>query len=375
MKILMTLANPFTNDPRVYNEARSLVRAGHEVTVFAWDKTAQYKKIEKKDSIEVIRSYNSKFMNILPFDIFRLHWWWRKGYKDVIQLFEKTSFDVVHCHDLNTLPIGIKLKKKYGVKLVYDAHEIWGYMISRDIPEIWADYYLWKEKKLVKNVDYIITVNKPLYDYFKSITDKKITIIMNAKPLKSKKYEPPNNKVFTIAYFGVIGKPRFLLELTDVVKDLEDVYCIIAGSGSKKSYIDLLEKKCSKIDNVDFIGKVPMKEVIPMTKKSDCVVCMFDPVDKNSKVGLPNKVFEAMVSGRPIIVSRDVYLGEFVEKENIGLAIPCNKESLKEAIVKLRDNRNLCEKLGRNSLEAAIREYNWKNQEKKLLSVYRGIKN
>ncbi len=165
MKVLMTLANPFTNDPRVYNEAKSLVEAGHDVTVFAWNKTGQHKKNETKDGIKVIRSSKSKFMDILPFDIFRLHWWWRKGYKDAIKLFEKKGFDVVHCHDLSSLPIGIKLKKKFGVKLVYDAHEIWGYMVSRDLPKAWANYYLRKEKRIIKIVDEIITVNEPLNHY------------------------------------------------------------------------------------------------------------------------------------------------------------------------------------------------------------------
>ena len=51
MNILMTLANPFTHDPRVYNEAKSLVKAGHKVTVLAWDKkkdTTSY-RIKRRD--------------------------------------------------------------------------------------------------------------------------------------------------------------------------------------------------------------------------------------------------------------------------------------------------------------------------------------
>jgi len=370
MNILMILANPFTHDPRVYNEAKSLVKAGHNITVFAWDKTGKNSKYEKKNGISIVRSYNSKFMNILPYDIFRLHWWWNKGYNDALKLFKKKKIDVVHCHDLSSLPIGMKLKKKFDIKIVYDAHEIWGYMVSRDLPKTWADYYLWKEKRIVKHVDYIITVNEPLKEYFEKIVDKPITIIMNAKSLQSKKYEPPQNKIFTVTYIGVIGKSRFLIKIVDAIKELNDVHCIIAGYGNKKKYVDALKEKCSQIDNVDFIGRISMEEVMPMTKKSDAVICLFNPMDKNSKVGLPNKVFEAMVSGRPIIVSRDVYLGKFVEKENIGIAVKKDKNSLKKSIVKLRDNPDLCKKLGENALKSAIREYNWEVQEKKLLNIY-----
>ena len=224
----MLLANPFTNDPRVFNEAKSLVNAGHDVTIFAWDKTGNHPKYGKKKGISIVRSYNSKFMNMLPYDIFRLHWWWKKGYRDILKLFKEKKFDVVHCHDLSTLPIGMKIKKKLNIKIVYDAHEIWGYMVSRDLPKTWSNYYLFKEKRLLKYVDYIVTVNDPLKEYFQKITDKPITIIMNAKPLQSKKYESTDNKIFTIIYIGIIGKPRFLLELVDVVKKIKDVYCIIA---------------------------------------------------------------------------------------------------------------------------------------------------
>jgi glycosyltransferase involved in cell wall biosynthesis len=370
MNILMTLANPFTHDPRVYHEAKSLVNEGHKVTILAWDKTGNHPKNEIKDGISIIRSYNTKFMNILPYDILRLHFWWKIGFKDALRIFEHISFDAVHCHDFSSLLIGVKLKKKLGVKLVYDAHELWSFMVSRDLPKIWANYYLWKEKILVKYVNQIITVNEPLQDYFQRITDKAVTIIMNAKNIQSRKYESPKNNIFTLIYIGFIGKSRYLLELVEVAKNIDDIHCIIAGSGSKKDYVDKVKKNCSKTDNVDFIGIVPMEKVIQMTKEANVVICMFDPDDKNSKIGLPNKVFESMITGRPIIVTNDVYLGKFVENENIGLSIPYDKKCLEEAIIKLKNDRDFCEKLGQNALQAAIKEYNWDVQEKKLLNIY-----
>ena len=154
----MTLANPFTHDPRVYNEARSLVKAGHKVTVLAWDRKGENPPKELKDGINIVRSYNTKFMDILPYDIFRLHFWWNKGYRDALRLHNEEPFDVIHCHDLSSLPIGVKLKKKLSLPLIYDAHEIWGYMVAKDLP--WWRYYLWKEKSLLKYVDEIITVGE-----------------------------------------------------------------------------------------------------------------------------------------------------------------------------------------------------------------------
>ena len=262
MNILMTLANPFTHDPRVYNEARSLIKARHKVTVLGWDRNNENPPFEVKDEIEIVRSYNTKFMNLVRYDIFRMQLWWNKGYKDALKLHEKKHFDIVHCHDLSSLSIGLKLKKKLGLPLIYDAHEIFGYMIAVDVPKFFVKVALSREKKWMKDVDHIITVNDPLRDYFRSISDKPVTIIMNCKQLQGTKYEPVKNIKFTLLYLGTLDKNRFLLELVDIIKELPDVHCIIGGKG-KPDYAQALKEKCSTTQNADFIGLIPMNEVLP----------------------------------------------------------------------------------------------------------------
>ena len=69
-------------------------------------------------------------MNILLFDIFRLHFWWNKGYRDALQIFKQNPFEVVHCHDLSSLPIGIKLKKKATFKEIIDAFKEAGWSLG-----------------------------------------------------------------------------------------------------------------------------------------------------------------------------------------------------------------------------------------------------
>ena len=70
MNILMTLANPFTHDPRVYNEARSLIKKGYKVTVLAWDKEGDSPVTEERDGINIVRTYNTSFMKLLLYEIF-----------------------------------------------------------------------------------------------------------------------------------------------------------------------------------------------------------------------------------------------------------------------------------------------------------------
>jgi glycosyltransferase involved in cell wall biosynthesis len=376
MNILMILANPFTHDPRVYNEARALIKAGHEVTVLAWDRKKLNHLKEKKEGINVVRIRNTKFMDFLPYDIFRLHFWWNEGVKKALKLQKKNPFDVVHCHDLSALPIGIKLKKRLGLPLIYDAHEIWGYMVSGDLPKWWANYYLWKEKKLAPIADHIITVAEPHEQYFQNMGCNKVSIIRNCKEVDKNEYVPQDNEFFTLAYIGVLGEGRFLRESVEICQGLEGMQFRIAGFGPLEDVLKQTAKN-APFGNIEFLGIIPMERVIPETAKGDVILCMLNPGNMNNRIGPPNKLFEAMAAGRPVIATKGTYSGNLVEELKMGLAIDFDEKSLKNAIIKLRDDPKLREEFGKNALKAALGEYNWKLQEKKLLNVYdqmRGVR-
>jgi len=369
----MILSNPFMVDPRVYKEATSLVEVGHEITVLVWDRKRDYEPESTVDGIKIIRIHNEGMMKILPNDLFRNRFWWRRAYKKGLELYKNDfKFDVVHCHDLDTLQSGVWLKEKIGMKLIYDAHEIFGYMIARNLPKFIANYALSMEKKLVKNVNQIITVNEPLGEYFKSITDKPIEIVMNCKDLIGREYKPPKNDVFTIVYIGILHKNRMFPELVDILGKMEDVRFIIAGK--KENLYDEVEKRCKNYKNVEFLGTISFSKVIPKTLESDVVICMVNPSDLNNKIGLANKQFEAMVCGRPIICSKGTYSGNMTEKLVCGLTVEYKEGKIQEAITNLKNNPKLCRKLGENGLKAAIDKYNWNKQKEKLLKIYEKIK-
>jgi glycogen synthase len=126
-KVLMILSKEFSTDPRVNKEAATLIENGYEVTVICWDRKNSSLSEEVVNNIKVVRLANSLFMNMLPHDLLRNPLWWWHAFKKGVELYNKGfDFDVVHCHDLDTLFAGVLLKQKLGVKLVYDAHEIFG---------------------------------------------------------------------------------------------------------------------------------------------------------------------------------------------------------------------------------------------------------
>ena len=372
MKILMILSNPFMVDPRVYKEAKTLVDAGHNVTVVVWDRHKDYESESLVDGIRVVRIHNKGLMKLLPHDLFKNPLWWRKAYKKGLELYKNDfKFDVAHCHDLDTLQSGVWLKKKLGIKLVYDAHEIFGYLMNKFSLKIFVKATFQMEKRLMRYVDHIITTTEPFMEYFKSITNKPISIVMNCKDLLSTTHTLPKNDIFTISYIGIVNENRMFPEIVDIIGGIKGVRFVIACK--KEGLFEEVKKHSEKYANVEFLGSIPFHKVIPKTLESNVVICMLNPDNYFYKIALANKLFDAMVCSRPIICTKGTYTGELAERFNCGLAVNYNDE-VKDSIIALRDNPKLCIKLGKNGLKAATEKYNWKNQSLELLKVYKGIK-
>ncbi len=368
-RVLMLLSNPFTHDPRLHYEACALVDRGYEVTVLAWDRKGVHPAEEERDGVRVVRVRNTRFMEALRYDLFRLRLWWSLAFRRALELHRETPFDVIHAHDLDTLPAGLRLKKRLNIPLIYDAHEIWGYMVAKDLPGFLVSHFLRMERRLVRHVDQIITVSEPLREYFESISRVPVAVVMNARPPFVTEYTPPENDVMTLLYIGALNETRFVDGIIEAMDGLEGVRCVIGGVG-KPDYVEMLRKRAVRAGNVDFVGRVPFHDVLPMTLRSDVILAMFDPRDPLTRIGLPNKAFEAMACGRPLIASRGTYVGRFVEELGFGVTAEYSVGGLREAVIALRDDPGLRERLGRRALELAKGEYGWESQVRTLVRVY-----
>lgn len=373
MKILMLLSNPFMVDPRVHNEAKALVDEGNEVAVVVWDRKGEYGQEDVVDGIRIVRIHNTGLMKVMPNDLFRNPIWWRTAYKKGLELHKGGfDFDTVHCHDLDTLQPGVWLKRKIGCKIVYDAHEIFGYMIEGNVPRVVSKQAFRMEKRLLRWADHVITVNKLFQEYFTSLTDKPITIVMNCKDLVYNEYAPPDNDMFTLIYIGLMTKGRFFPQVINLVNEIKGVRLIVGGK--KEGIYDEVERVCAKYQEAEFVGTIPSSEILPRTRMADATFILIDPSNSNSRTTVFNKQFEAMVCGRPIILTKDTYAGRMTEELDCGLTVAYNADAIKKAIEELRDNPSLREKLGRNAFRAAKERYNWEMEKRNLLKVYEEIK-
>lgn len=363
MRVLMTVSNDVVHDSRVIKEARALRDAGHEVRIIGWDRSGTMAARETWDGLEIRRVLTRGALRLLGTDLLRNPSWWGRAYR----LARTEPFDVVHCHDLDTLPIGVRLRNATDRPLVYDCHEIFGYMIEEDVPRFVTDYAFRMERRLAPSADRIIAVNAAVKEYIDRVSGKDSVLVQNVHELVPNGYVAPPAAPFTVLYIGTLHKSRFVLPSIDVVGAIPEARLVIGGS---KALAPQVRSACARHPNTQFLGPVPFERVLPMTREAHAVLSMYDPFPRINQVGLPNKIFEAMAAGRPSIVTEGLFMARLVEKEGCGIAVPYTEEGLRGAITRLREDPSLAERLGRSGLAAHQREYNWDAERRRLLGLY-----
>ena len=369
--VLMLLSNPFRPDPRVHKEAKALVNAGYHVTIICWDREGKYALKENTDGIDLIRvgprsafSEPLKFLTTVPM-------FWLQAYS----LSKKLDWDIIHCHDLDTLPVGILISRKKLKPLVYDSHEIYSSMVEEVAPGVPFKLARTIERWLVKKPSAVICVN----DRFKEILDswgaRKTEVVMGCPPKLEalvnevenvrRKISPDGKPV--VLYIGVLEKHRSVLEL---VSGFASGKCpgaklVTGGFGS-------LEKSITETSNENFLflGAVKSSDLPKYTLASDILVAVYDPAFGNNRDSVPNKLFEAMGAGKPIIVANGTWTGQTVVRLKCGLTVKYGDDEIFSAIKNLITNRELYKTCAENGLKAFEKEYNWPNMEKRLLRLY-----
>jgi glycosyltransferase involved in cell wall biosynthesis len=362
----MVVSNDVVHDSRVLKEGRSLKSAGHEVTFLGWDRSGDLPSNETWENIPVLRVRTEGGMRAMPNDVLRNPLWWRRA----VRLAQSLTFDVVHCHDLDTLPIGVRLKRRTGKRLVYDCHEVFGYMIEEDVPSFVTNYAFHMERRLAPLADAVIAVNPAVAQYIDGVTGRPSVVIQNCEDTIFDSYSPPPGPPFTVTYVGTLHRSRFILESIEATAAMPDIRLVLGGS---KALTETVRAKCSQHPNTQFVGLVPRNRVLSMTAEGHAVLSLFDPGLRINRVGMPNKIFEAMAVGRPSIVTKGLMMAELVEREDCGLAVPYSIDGYRKAVMALRDDPSLAERLGRNGLAAAHRTYNWRAEQRKLLALYEAM--
>ncbi len=348
----------------------------YDLLILGWDrkgifkfdrlkKIMNWKPNDKKTRVRVlgIRAPfgRESLISYLPMVIyFPIFWIW------VLIDLIKSKPKVVYACDLDTILPCYLYKVLFRKKLIFDVFDRYAMtLIPPKFKTLHAivDFF---EEFFSAHVDVLINISKEVLDTFRKKPKCSIIIMNCAKDLHIEKVKSDGHHPLRVVYTGAIWrKSRGLENIIAAIKDLSDVEFVIAGwyRDKDKEFLDQI----LEIPKVKFNGLLEPDDALALEASSDVMIALYDPGLLLYTVTLPNKLFEAMMCGIPLITN---VASKVVNETGSGIIVEYNNvEQIKEAIVKLRDDSKLRRRLGLNARKAFLNKYSWSKMEHELFTI------
>ena len=286
---------------------------------------------------------------------------------------------VYFSNDLDTLLPNFFMSRLKSTRLIYDSHEYFTEvpeLIGREkVRAIWLRI----ESYILPKLKTMLTVNKTLAKIYSEKYDIPVHAVRNVPKINGygnhsegiqvrKKYGISSSD-YLIIYQGAVNKDRGLEELIEAFTYLPEKYhLLIIGTGDV--YQTLVEKtEGLKLKQVHFLGQIPFSELAAYTIEADLGVSLEKSTNLNYRYALPNKVFDYLASGVPILVSPLTELCAILDKHDVGKLLPSHEpKEIAVTIETIFANQNQLA-IWKENTKKACEEYCWENEEKKLISI------
>lgn len=393
----MIVWNEFVNDARVLKEAQTLATSDYSVRVFALHtpgKTAKTEALQK--NLDVCRVERSPL------------WRWRKPkqitpevptpsigrssnnakistlrivsrvWTHLMLLVKIIRFqpDVVHAHDVNTLPTAWLASTIINAKLVYDAHEI---STSREGYKRISKLVALIEKLLIPRASAVITTTETRAKYFARLYKIARPVVLQNRP---RYVASPKSRLLhqelgipeecpVVLYQGGLQSGRGLEKLVRCTTRLKNAHVVLIGGGRlTQSLIDLRDNLGLQ-GRVHFIPTLALSVLPKYTAAADIAVQPIENTCFNHFSTDSNKLFEYIIAGVPSVATNFPEIRKIVNQYGIGLlASEGDEDDLVDCLNRLIEDHELREELALNS-KVAAKDLSWENQENLLLGVYK----
>jgi len=364
----MILFNPFRPDPRVHREARALVTHNIGVTICAcdaWHGEHTYPANETIDGIDIKRiKVRFGHVKVVSFVLTLAAFWMFTLFRILIE-----KPDVIHCHDFDTLPVGVLAKALTRIPVIFDSHEYYPSMVSQHVPRIAGRMLYFIHRVLSSRADAIVVVN----DEFRKIFGCGAVSIMNV-PMMVQRAHPTvrsRGSSFEIFYYGVLVEERGISALIRIATEIPGVALYIAGDGPLKKEVQMAEQQHS---NIRYLGWLSEGEISSRLASANLIPILYDPTIENNRLAAPGKLFQAMANGVPVLAYKGTFLERIISHERCGMAVEFgDRNGLLEAVMRFKNDESVYNELSSNALIAFATKYSGEKMEKRLLSLYKSV--
>jgi glycosyltransferase involved in cell wall biosynthesis len=371
VRIVMLLHKSVEFDSRVRREAGALAAAGHQVTVLELapvppDRTTL-------DGFHRRSVAPSPFWRrVLPFGAYRILFLFA-----FLRGVNATHPDAVHAHDAAMLLPGALGARLTGARLVYDSHELATGVAYRQ--GLWAWFVGALERMIVPRCAAVITVSDGIATRMRERYGLASTplVVRNVSALGTggtgglRRRLGVGTEASVVLHQGAPAPARGCEVLVAAVARIEDVNLVFLGD-PEPGYGERLEQEIERrglTDRVAMLPSVPLTDLLAYTAEADVGITLLQDTCENHRLALPNKLFEYIAAGVPVIASALPETQRLVEGYGIGWCVaPAQDDRLAEALRDAIESRN-DPALGAR-LARARDELRWGREQARLLGLY-----
>ncbi len=273
---------------------------------------------------------------------------------------------IVHAIDLDTIIPCYLYKILFRKKLVFDLADRYAFSRFQEKHSRLFSIVNFIEERFCSKADVLITSSKKMLDTIQNRPEN-CSVILNCSSIEDIEKISSNNKNLILVYTGNIIRQRGLEKIISAINNLNGVELVFAG----RIIDEVFFKELLLVKNAKYKGLLPLDDALSLTAHSDVVVILYDLDKPMHKIGMPNKIFEAMKFSLPIITNQGV---DIINECGCGIIVDYNNTTqIKSAITKLRDDKELRKILGEKGRKAFEQKYNWQVVEKELLKIYENL--
>jgi glycosyltransferase involved in cell wall biosynthesis len=367
--------SPIRNESRILKITKSLVAGGvfeHVLIVGTWEPgLPETERLDSNRAVLRVRTRSLKTKGTAARTLMICEWACR-----VIGQLKGEAISCINCHSLSTLPLCVMLKKLKGSKLVYDTHELeTEVMGSRGMRRLLLKML---ERFLIHGVDETVTVNESIASWYRNAYElESVSVVRNMPPEPALApgrtgllREPLGlgDKEMVFLYQGVIGVGRGIQILLNVFADLGGgKHIVFMGYGG---LVDRVREYSGMYSNIHYMPAVPPDVLHDYTADADVGLCVIENLCLSYYLSLPNKVFEYLNAGLPVVVSRFPEMVRYGEHSGCGWAVSASERNV-HALIQTLEPEDITRK--RDAVARIRGVHTWESQEEALLSVYRRL--
>lgn len=365
-RAILSVTNDLYTDPRVDKVALFLTRNHYQVTLVGrcyGDSPTLAPRLYRTKRLRLLFRRGSLFYAEYSFRLF------------CYLLFQKT--DLLIANDLDTLLPNFLVSKMHRKSLVYDSHEYfcgeWSVVNNPHAYKVWHTIEKYCFPKLKK----VITVSQSIVNQYEKEYGIRPFLVRNIPPAAVPNLTEtraslhiPENKFVLILQGNGINEGRGAEELVQSMPLLSGVHLLIVGNGTVLPQLKTMVQELKIENKVSFIGRQNQDKLFNYTALSDVGMALDKDVSANLRFSLPNKIFEYIKAGTPLVVSNLVERAAIVNQYQVGVvAESLTPQSIARAVESLQHNPERYASCKQNCAIAA-HQLTWENEEKILEKIY-----